>query len=90
MFTIKRPIRFSRFGPWWLLGLSSIALFGPPTAHSQIDFAESADTMSATKVKMRIGFGTMTKLNEENVSDTPASFYEALAQSTEETKDDPR
>lgn len=86
MATIKRPMQFLRTGPLWLIGLMAMALCGLSTAHSQSKFAESANTLSPTQARMRTGFGTMTKLNEENVSDPPASFYEALRKALKKRK----
>jgi len=64
----------------------AMALCGLSTAHSQSKFAESANSLSPTQARMRTGFGTMTKLNEENVSDPPASFHEALRKALKKRK----
>ena len=89
MATIKRPIQFSRARLVWWSGLISITLFGLPTAHSQNDFAGSVDIVSARKAlqpRMGTNSGTMTKLNEEEVSKPPASFYEALRKALKKRK----
>lgn len=86
--SIKRPAEVWQTTWSLLIILVSVLLAGAGPASSQERVAGSAMLSAAISSKAIMGTnsGTMTKLNEQKISDPPASFYEVLRKALKKRK----
>jgi hypothetical protein len=84
---IKRPARIWRTTWSLLIALVTVSMtVGPARSQGRLSWSEGVWPANRSSKATETNSATMTKLNEENISDPPASFYEVLGKALKKRK----